>query len=98
MQRATRVRAAMLVAAAVLAVVGSARAEDTPGPVPHTAPNDPVICKTFAAPTGSHIGERRICKPVSVWESESRADQALMRDAQSERNQHPDALDPTTHP
>ena len=85
-------------AAALLALVVAARAEATPGPAPQTAPNDPVICKTFAAPTGSHIGERRICKPASVWESESRADQDLMRDAQSERNQHPDGLDPTHHP
>ena len=25
------------------------------------------VCKTFEAPTGSRVGERRICRPQSEW-------------------------------
>lgn len=34
---------------------------------------NPVICRRVAAPTGSRIGARRVCRTQSQWEAERQA-------------------------
>ncbi len=41
------------------------------------------ICRTYDAPTGSHIGEQQICKTQTEWDiQEAAADRSLSRENQ----------------
>jgi Flp pilus assembly protein CpaB len=63
-----------------LTAFGVARADETPTPASTEQsatqkPADEVVCKRLGAPTGSRIGDRKVCKPRQVWDDESRAAQ-----------------------
>ena len=45
-----------------------------PAPAPSQAPKPKKICKPVAAPTGSHMGGRRVCRTAEEWREISRTD------------------------
>lgn len=69
---ALRMLALCLSVAAAIAA-GAARAEParTPpddGGATATPDKDPIVCRTLPPPTGSRLGQRRICQKQSVWD------------------------------
>ena len=94
----TRVVRTSIVASAallVLSLASAARAGDAVEGAPPPAPvNDPLICKTFAAPTGSHIGERRVCKHKTVWDQEAADARRMMNESATNQIQSPNAFSP----
>lgn len=89
-----RVRLCAWTAVALLVLSGTVRAEEDASAT--TAPPDPKakVCKKQPPPTGSHIGERRICKTQAEWDQASRDAAALVRDGATKRTQYPGALSP----
>ena len=53
----------------------------------HTSANT-VVCRRVAAPTGSRIGARRICKTQSEWDAISAAARNEVEDAQLRSKPH----------
>ena len=82
--RAIRASTFGLIVGAALAGAALARAEGADDAAAATVqkPGDETICKRLPPPTGSRIGDRKVCKPRKDWESSERDAGQVTREVQ----------------